>query len=77
MEDVMVSPEAIVKIRQIYAEASALGNQLDNTPPAERASLVRGLLLDHCLQLRAIIDAGTTHAAYTTWNLVAAPEVAM
>lgn len=59
----MVSPEVISRIQKIHAQATSLGYTLDRTPPSERATVVRGLLLNHCLQLRAIINTGTTHAA--------------
>jgi hypothetical protein len=58
----MVSPEALAKVMRIYAEAEEMSAKLAKTAPAERVTVARGLLLDHCLELRAIMDGGTTEA---------------
>jgi hypothetical protein len=58
----MVSPQALAKVQRISAEAESISAKLAAIPPAQRVTVVRRMLLDHCLELRAIIEGGTTDA---------------
>lgn len=58
----MTSPATLAKIERLCTAASEVSARLETTPPNQRATVVRGLLLSNCLELRGVIARGTTHA---------------